>query len=155
MNRLEAASSDEQFREKLFETFKRLAEENPGLNDSEVMVKAAAEFGYTITAGELERFDAKTKVLDPDDLAKVSGGVDNRPGHDLNCWKDYLCTFVYIAPLEDEYGHNSFCWTAWHCFAAMLHTESEDDSVYCWSNYICAFNEGENNYSEPNHYLYE
>ncbi len=38
---------------------------------------------------------------------------------------------------EDEKGHDNWCVAAWHCYTAMLHTESESRWVSCWSDYNC------------------
>ena len=55
--------------------------------------------------------------LDLDELENVVGG-DNNP--------DY-----------DEYGHDTWCVAAWHCYTAMLHTDSDDNQVSCWSKFSC------------------
>lgn len=42
---------------------------------------------------------------------------------------------------EDEYGHDTKCWTLWHCLLATLHTESESHYVSCLADWNCyAFN---------------
>lgn len=49
---------------------------------NELMAKAAAELGYSVTAAELERAEAATEELDDDQLEAVSGGA---------CYKGYDC----------------------------------------------------------------
>ena len=40
---------------------------------------------------------------------------------------------------KDEKGHDGACLTAWHCYAATLHSDTESKSVSCWKNYLCFY----------------
>ena len=71
-----------------------------------------------ITADDLERNFAEKESLDPNELASVAGGMDS--------WG------------EDEYGHDAWCVTLWHCHYVTLHTSNETNrQVACWSNHRC------------------
>ncbi len=59
--------------------------------------------------------------LDLDELENVVGGDD-----------DY-----YNEKDVDEYGHDTWCATLWHCYTVTCHTESKNDWNACWSNYHC------------------
>ena len=104
-----------ELREKLEAECKRIAEAGEAKSDGEVMVRAAAVLGYTITLEELERSAADRQELDPDELEDAAGGERRK----------------------DEYGHEVWCLTAWHCHAVTLHTETTDKTVACWTDYRC------------------
>lgn len=116
MDDLEAS---EELRKKLDETVRKIAEAGTVASDGELMIAAAAELGYSVSVADLERATAEAEAedLDDDELGAVAGGL--KP--------------------EDEYGHDAWCLTAWHCFTATLHTDSKRKYVSCWSNYECAF----------------
>ncbi len=112
--RLERDLSEQpELREKLEAEMKRIAEAGEAESDGEVMVKATAALGYTITLEELERSAADLEKLDDEEL-KAAGG-----------WS------------TDEKGHDDECLTAWHCYAATLHSDTESKVVSCWKNYLC------------------
>lgn len=92
-------------------------------NDAEAFSLAARAAGLEISPEEVEQAMAEAQELDAEELKKVGGGdwSDNDSGK---------------YP-EDEKGHDIWCWTAWHCFTATLHTETETESVACWSDYQC------------------
>ena len=115
-----------ELKEKLNAECKRIAEAKEAQNDGEVMVKAAAALGYTITQEELERLTAAAQELDPDELMNAAGGWDTLPS-DENGFK------------VDEYGHSIHCITVWHCYTVSMHTESRYKDMSCWSDWDCVF----------------
>ena len=119
LNRLEEAlRNDTELQKKYEETCKKIAESGKAKNDGEVMVKAAAELGFSITIEELERATAAAEELNEDALDMVAGGrVD-------------MCS-------EDNRGHNNWCLTLWHCDVITLHTETTTHEESCFTNYIC------------------
>lgn len=122
MKRLETElEKDENLRKALEETCRRIAESGNAKNDIEVMVKAAAELGYTITPEDSTRRLAGSEEIDLDELNTVTGGVQSDRGE----W------------FTDDKGHDGFCWTAWHCAMTTLHTETETKRIYCFSDYMC------------------
>ena len=90
---LEAALKENK---ELFEKFiaakKRIVENKEADSDSEMMVKAAAEIGFTLTVAEVERVIAETQELSDEDLAKVAGGEFHLENW---CWLDYNCGTFY------------------------------------------------------------
>lgn len=109
----EALRNDEELRKKFEEAIKKVAESGEAKCDGEVMVKAAAELGFSITIEELERAKADSEELSDDELDNASGGVNLR---------------------EDDKGHTNWCITAWHCLATTLHTETTTHEEACWSS---------------------
>ena len=79
--------------------------------DGEVIRQAAAKVGYDIPLEELEQAWAAVQEMDESEFTAVTGGAR---GQD-----------------EDEYLHDHVCWVGWHCFVAMMHTESEDHMCAC------------------------
>ena len=79
--------------QKAFETAKkRIVENKEADGDSEMLVKAAAEIGFTLTVAEVERVIAETQELSDEDLAKVAGGefhLENWCRLDYNCGTFY------------------------------------------------------------------
>lgn len=124
MKRLETdLAKDETLHKALEETCRRIAESGDANNDIEVIVKAAAELGYTITPEDAERRQAGSEELDLDELNTVTGGVQSDRGE----WSD------------DDKGHDGWCITAWHCNTVTLHTETETKQIKCFSNYMCFY----------------
>lgn len=111
----DAFKNDEALRRRFEEALEDVAE---AANDGEAMVKAAAQLGYEISLEELERAWADAQELDSAELEAVAGGGINTG--------------------EDEYGHDWWCFTAWHCYTATLHTKTNSMMVNCWSDYLCA-----------------
>lgn len=82
---------------------------------SEVFNALAEEYKLKTekAAQEMEKLDAEA-------LDNVSGG-----DQDSSLWE------------EDENGHDNWCVATWHCYTAMIHTDSDSEWVSCWSNYKC------------------
>ena len=116
LNRLEEAlRSDEELQKKLKEACKRIAESGEAKNDGEIMVKAAAELGFSITMEDLERAKATSEELSDDELDNVAGG-------------HYT---------DDEYGNSGACFANYHCHGITRHTDSSSEHTACWSSYLC------------------
>ncbi len=113
MLRLERDLNEQpELKEKLDAESKRIAGAGAAQSDGEIFVQAASSLGYTVTLEELERAAAEIEELDPDEM-DVAGGR------------------------EDEKGHDAFCFTAWHCYTAVLHTKASLRNESCWSDYTC------------------
>ena len=107
-----ALKENKDLREQYEAALKRIAENKEAASDGEVLAKAAAEVGFTLTMAELERAMAQAQKLDDEDLAQVSGGTD-----------------------EEEW---IWCLDIWYCFAALIHGDG-DTGAACWSDYHCMF----------------
>ena len=117
MLRLERDMNEQpELREKLEAECRRIAEAGEAQSDGELMVKAATALGYTIPLEELERSVADVQELDLDELNDAAGG------YHIN---------------HDEKGHDTHCWTVWHCYVASMHTESKEKLVACLADYNC------------------
>ena len=101
-----------ELQKKMDEICVRLKDEGQVKSDGDLIVTAAKELGYTFTVADLDRNAAEAEILDPEEMAAVSGGH------------------------EDEYGHDSWCVAAWHCLLAFLHTEAETPTA-CFFDYTC------------------
>ena len=87
----EAALKESKELQEKFETAKkRIAENKDAASDSEMLVKAAAEVGYTISVAEVERAFAQNQELSDEELDKVAGGCIY-----CMCWMDYGCFLLY------------------------------------------------------------
>ena len=127
-------NADKALQKKLDEICSRIAEEGRAKSDGEVMAAAAKELGYDVSVAALEQARAEAEQLDPAELEKVAGGGRRgRPGCPQNAGS--LCSFSYRGSLWDE--HDSWCFTAWYCYAATLHSDTDDEDVACWSDYSC------------------
>ena len=127
--------NNEELRRKLDEAVRRIAAEGKAQSDGEVMVAAAKEMGYDVTIAALEQAWAESQQLDPEALADVAGGVEHKYG----CTSDYACTGIINDIISDEYNHDGFCITAWHCYMATLHTGSKEKDISCWEDWVCWF----------------
>ena len=101
-----------------FETAaKRIMENKEASCDGELMVKAAAEVGYTLSMAELERAFAQSQELSDEDLDKVAGGgIFADP--DAWCMKDYACI---VAFKHDSDNKQHICFADYNCFQFFMH----------------------------------
>ena len=137
-----------ELREKLDAEIKRIAEAGEAQSDGEAIVKAAASLGYDVTLEELERAAADLEKLDDGEL-EASGGSGNRPADGEYCFRDFSCDSMWNTATEDEKGHNAWCHVSWHCYVAILHTETNSKNVHCWSDYICELIQKDDTYKPP------
>ena len=120
---------------------------NSSSSDTEAVRTAAAAIGVDISVDEAEKLLASGQQLSEDDLASVTGGVLIPGRHPHNNWDWKKDDPTEAAGGEDGYGHDNSCVAAWHCYAAMLHTDSNSSSTKCWSDYVC-FSSGNESKSE-------
>ncbi len=104
-----ALKESKELQEKFAAASQRIAENKEAESDGELLVKAAAEVGFTLTMEELERAFAQIQELNEEELGNVSGGASNT--QDL-CWKDYSCSFVYH---HDSTDKDDFCAFDYFC----------------------------------------
>lgn len=105
-----------ELKEKLETEIKRIAEAGEAESEGEVMVKAAAALGYSITLEELERTAADLEKLDDDEL-DAAGGIDGVG--------------------KDEKGRDLFCVANYHCYTVLKHSETTATFVACWKDNRC------------------
>ncbi|MBR3316472.1 MAG: hypothetical protein IKG21_01440 [Atopobiaceae bacterium] len=148
LDRFEAdlAASDE-LKVKYEEARNRIAREGAA-NDAEVVCRAAAELGYTISFTEAERAQASMETLDDDALEEVAGGFGIFK--DDYCWFDYRCRVSWVTEREDtNTGHDKWCATIYSCFTISVHDDDSSSESACWSNYMCVFSHAECYSSAP------
>ena len=125
MMRLDRDLKDNPELEKKFiEAMKEATGSGTYKNDTEVIIQVAKSFGYEISMAEMERSIAAIEEVDPEEMEQVSGG-------------DSDCDALWTTVGEDEYGHNYWCVTMWHCEMITMHTSTDRDNVYCFHNYLC------------------
>ena len=78
----------------------------------------ALKADYKDEIASLEKAKAEAEELNMEAMEAVSGGSPT---------------------VEDEKGHDGWCVTAWHCFAATLHTSADSPDVSCWKDFLCMF----------------
>ena len=143
--RLERALNEHpELREKLDAEVKRIAEAGEAVCDGDVLVKAAASLGYTITMEELERSAASLEKLDDDELEASGGGLWSRKEKSVNDPKDKGCSkaqkaFTIAKNSKDEKGREGACFADWHCSMALKHSDSKTRDKECWSDYLCYY----------------
>ena len=105
----QAIREDRELAHAFEEELKRITEEKSANSDTEAIVKAANALGFDFTLADVEKAQAETQELDPDELSQTAGGswcvVDfacftalrhDTPDTPANaCLKDYLCITVY------------------------------------------------------------
>ena len=89
-----ALKERKELREKFVAAQKRIAENKEASNDVELLVKAAAEVGYTLTVVEIERAIAEAQEISDEDMAKVAGG--NWVAADSEMFMPLTCVEVVV-----------------------------------------------------------
>ena len=111
-----ALHESKELQEKFVAAQKRIVENKEASSDSEVLVKAAAELGFTLAMEELERVAAQAEELNDEELKQVSGGFsggDYAPDNYATCLGAYYCHYVWA---HDEDGIlNRACWNDYIC----------------------------------------
>lgn len=106
---LEDVKSDRNLYRKAEEIGRQMLKAGSKDSSSELLSKAVAELGYSITAAELERVKAVAEELDDDQLNGVSGGNDNSTERDRqNCNVNFSCTAHVNIP-DSEGIYHDFC----------------------------------------------
>ena len=95
---------------------KRIADEKSALNDAEAMVKAAQALGYDFTVADMEKANAETQELDPEEMEQAAGGW---------CFADYDCYSAWNHDTPDQQG--SACFSDYECIT--LYHESKVDEL--------------------------
>lgn len=88
-----ALQESKELQEKFAAAKKRIAENQEAATGVELLVKAAAQVGYTLDADELARAIAQMQELSEEELAKVAGG--NRYTDDF-ALDPFTCTRVGV-----------------------------------------------------------
>ena len=128
MKRLEAdLEASEELRAKLQETARKIADSGEATSDGDALAKAAAELGYEISVGDIEKIVAEAQELDDEELAAITGG--NLINGDVT---------LLDGPLDNDMN-SAWCLAAWHCYTAFLHTEGGTKDEKCWSSYECVY----------------
>ena len=113
-----ALKENKELQEKFAAAQKRIAENKEASSDGELLVKAAAEIGFTLSMEELERAFAQDQELSDEELDNVVGGVNNGSANDTWCVKDYACYFVYK---HDSTNKLAACFSDYNCFQFYNH----------------------------------
>lgn len=87
-----AMKENEELREKYVAAQKRIAQNKEAASDGELLVKAAAEVGFTLTLEEIERSFAQSQEIDDEELDNVAGGAKKKAS---SCWVDYYCHYAF------------------------------------------------------------
>ena len=82
----------------------RIAKEKDAANDGEAVVKAAKAVGFDISIADLEKAQAETQELDPEEIESSAGGW---------CWADYDCYTAFFHDTPNEEGNA--CWWDYDC----------------------------------------
>ena len=105
-------NADGKLRESFDAAVKRIVEADGVTSDGDAMVKAAAELGYDLSMGELERLYAESQELSDDELDAIAGGRAN------SCMTDYYCYTVVNHDSETD-------------------PDGKKESVACFVDYKC------------------
>ena len=108
----EELKNSKDLQEKFEEAVKHIAESGEAQSDGEIVVKAAAELGYTFTVGDLERAKAGDEKMDADELEQLSGGSNL-------CVFDETCYTAFLHPSEQD--KNNACWSDYKCVFVYEH----------------------------------
>ena len=112
---------NEELQKKLFEELVKIAKEKSAESDAEAMAKAAQTLGYDFTVADMEKANAETQELDPEEMEQAAGGwcfadydcytawnhdSPDQPGS--ACLKDYDCVSVYHNSKIVDYEYKKF-----------------------------------------------
>ena len=112
---------NEELQEKLYEELVKIAKEKSAESDAEAMAKAAHALGYDFTVADMEKANAETQELDPEEMEQAAGGwcfadydcytawnhdSPDQPGS--ACLKDYDCVSVYHNSKIVDYEYKKF-----------------------------------------------
>ena len=101
---------------RLAEELKKIADEKSAANDAEAMAKAARALGYDFTVADMEKANAETQELDPEEMEQAAGGW---------CFADYDCYTAWNHDTPDQQG--SACFSDYECIT--LYHESKVDEL--------------------------
>ena len=113
-----ALRESEDLQGRLAAELKKIAEEKSAANDAEAMAKAARALGYDFTVADMEKANAETQELDPEEMEQAAGGW---------CFADYDCYTAWNHDTPDQEG--SACFSDYECLTA-YHESFAVDALY-------------------------
>ena len=108
---------NEELQKKLFEELKKITEEKSAESDAEAMAKAARALGYDFTVADMEKANAETQELDPEEMEQAAGGW---------CFADYDCYTAWNHDTPDQQG--SACFSDYECIT-LFHDSKVDELI--------------------------
>ena len=110
-----ALRESEELQRRLTKELKKIAEERSASNDAEAMAKAAQALGYDFTVADMEKANAETQELDPEEMEQAAGGW---------CFADYDCYTAWNHDSPDQPG--SACLKDYDCVSAYHNSKIVD-----------------------------
>ena len=108
---------NEKLQKKLFEELAKIAKEKSAESDAEAMAKAAHALGYDFTVADMEKANAETQELDPEEMEQAAGGW---------CFADYDCYTAWNHDSPDQPG--SACFSDYDCIT-LFHDSKVDELI--------------------------
>ena len=93
-----ALKNSKELQEKFAAAMKRIAENKEAASDAELLVKAAAEVGFTLNTAEMERLIAQMQEISDEDLSKVAG---ENWSSDYSLYLPFTCVNVVVGETAD------------------------------------------------------
>ena len=112
-----ALRENEDLQRRLAVELKRIADEKSASNDAEAMSKAAQALGYDFTVADMEKANAETQELDPEEMEQAAGGW---------CFADYDCYTAWNHDSPDQQG--SSCFSDYDCIT-LFHDSKVDELI--------------------------
>ena len=112
-----ALRESKELQARLAQELKKIAEEKSVANDAEAMAKAARALGYDFTVADMEKANAETQELDPEEMQQAAGGW---------CFADYDCYTAWNHDTPDQQG--SACFSDYECIT-LFHDSKVDDLI--------------------------
>ena len=114
----------EELQHRLAQELKKIAEEKSAESDAEAMAKAAQALGYDFTVADMEKANAETQELDPEEMEQAAGGW---------CFADYDCYTAWNHDSPDQQG--SACISDYGCIT-LFHDSKVDDLIHYVDEFI-------------------
>ena len=95
----QALQEDKELAKKFADEMRRIVEEKSAGNDAEAIAKAARALGFELTASDLEKAQAESQEIDPEELDLTAGGW---------CWGSYDCYTAFHHDTPNEEGTDCF-----------------------------------------------
>ena len=115
---------NEKLQKKLFEELAKIAKDKSAESDAEAMAKAAHALGYDFTVADMEKANAETQELDPEEMEQAAGGW---------CFADYDCYTAWNHDSPDQQG--SACFSDYGCIT-LFHDSKVDDLIHYVDEFI-------------------
>ena len=115
---------NEKLQKKLFEELAKIAKEKSAESDAEAMAKAAHALGYDFTVADMEKANAETQELDPEEMEQAAGGW---------YFADYDCYTAWNHDSPDQQG--SACFSDYDCIT-LFHDSKVDDLIHYVDEFI-------------------